>query len=289
MVALRDPRKAIGVAGEGDVAFQVRGLELELVRLDNEPLDEERQDDKEPEHSGEKAAGEVRHEACPIRGQAPVQQRGEHCDRCGSTEERVAADDDVGVAGPEHGAGGARQEGVAVEQVAGGPCEQEQIEVHDEVAAGRGRCQQPDAGPVIEETGTAVGYGQDEEHDQGGRRHYVLNKLEQGEGEEVEAEVVTEHGVDPAERLTPEEAQDSVPAARRNEADDDRRRQRHSREQPARVRAKRAQGRRVNGRPRRTRRAVRRRGLVDPAAQGDEVQQHVGVSDQASYGEQSRP
>jgi hypothetical protein len=27
--------------------------------------------------------------------------------------------------------------------------------------------------------------------------------------------------------------------------------------------------------------------LVDPAAQGDEVQQHVGVSDQASYGEQS--
>jgi hypothetical protein len=98
---------------------------------------------------------------------------------------------------------------------------------------------------------------------------------------------VTEHGVDPAERLTPEEAQDSVPAARRNEADDECRRQRHSRDQPACVRAQRAQGRRVNGRPRCTRRAVRRRGLVDPAAQGDEVQQHVGVSDQASYDEQS--
>jgi hypothetical protein len=76
----------------------------------------------------------------------------------------MAGDDDVGVASTEYGSGRGRQEGVAVEQVAGGPAQQEEVDVGDEVVANRAWRLQPDAEPIVEKAGAVIRRGQDEEN-----------------------------------------------------------------------------------------------------------------------------
>ena len=285
MGALREGGEAEGVAGERDVALQVRGLERQLVRRDDEVLDEERPRATDEDHGAEKAADEERDGPPALGGEAPAQQRGEGDGRRGRAGEGVAGDGDVGVAGAEHGPGGARQQGVAVEQVAGGPGEQEQGEVGEEVAADRPGRPQADAGLVAEEAGAAVRLAEDEDRDQGGGGEQVLHQLEEGEGEEVEAEVVAEDRVDTAERPGPEEAQDRVPAPGRDEADDRRRGEGGGRGQPPRAQR---QGRgRADGCPRPARGPVRCRRPADLAGQDQQVQESVGVGEEGGREEQA--
>ena len=218
-----DPIEAEGYAGEVDVALEVGLLERQLVGLDHEALDRDRQHHPDHQHRAEKAAGEREHEARPAGRDHRIGGEREQDRQQRRTPEREPGDVDRGVAGAEHRPRRRGQKTVAVEHVARGPGEQEQDGVGQHVVEhGPGR-HDPDPRAVADQPRPAVGDEQHRGRREGEHRDRVLDPVEERQLEQIEADVAPVERVGLAERLRPEEADEGIPALGEADADDQRR------------------------------------------------------------------